>query len=88
MKPQARHKAYQKRARTVLRLPDLEFAKAAVLDSLTSTDAQLRMRSYGCAATDAQLRMRSLGRTTERHLGSKQRIRSAVNDRIGIEPVP
>jgi len=54
MKPQARHKAYQKRARTVLRLPDLEFAKAAVLDSLTSTDAQLRMRSYGCAATDAQ----------------------------------
>jgi hypothetical protein len=74
MKPQARHKAYQKRARTVLRLPDLEFAKAAVLDSLTSTDAQLRMRS--------------LGRTTERHLGSKQRIRSAVNDRIGIEPVP
>jgi site-specific recombinase XerD len=24
--------------------------------------------------------------TTERYLGSKQRIRSAVNDRIGIEP--
>ena len=55
MKPQARHKAYQKRARTVLRLPDLEFAKAAVLDSLTSTDAQLRMRSYGCAAWVGQL---------------------------------
>lgn len=26
--------------------------------------------------------------TTERYLGSKQRIRSAVNDRIGIEPAP
>jgi site-specific recombinase XerD len=26
--------------------------------------------------------------TTERHLGCKQRIRSAVNDRIGIEPNP
>jgi site-specific recombinase XerD len=25
-------------------------------------------------------------RTTERYLGSKQRIRFAVNDRIGIEP--
>jgi site-specific recombinase XerD len=26
--------------------------------------------------------------TTERYLGSKQRIRLAVNDRIGIEPDP
>jgi site-specific recombinase XerD len=26
--------------------------------------------------------------TTERYLGCKQRIRSAVNDRIGIEPAP
>ena len=26
--------------------------------------------------------------TTEHYLGCKQRIRSAVNDRIGIEPVP
>ena len=26
--------------------------------------------------------------TTERYLGCKQRIRSAVNDRIGIEPLP
>jgi len=26
--------------------------------------------------------------TTERNLGCKQRIRSAVNDRIGIEPNP
>ncbi len=26
--------------------------------------------------------------TTERYLGCKQRVRSAVNDRIGIEPNP
>ncbi len=26
--------------------------------------------------------------TTERYLGCKQRIRSAVNDRVGIEPSP
>jgi hypothetical protein len=26
--------------------------------------------------------------TTERYLGCKQRIRSAVNDRIGIQPNP
>jgi hypothetical protein len=26
--------------------------------------------------------------TTERYLGCRQRIRSAVNDRIGIEPIP
>jgi len=26
--------------------------------------------------------------TTERYLGCKQRIQSAVNDRIGIEPIP
>ena len=26
--------------------------------------------------------------TTERYLGCKQRIRSAVNDRIGLEPAP
>jgi site-specific recombinase XerD len=40
MKPKPRCKADRKKAKTVLRLPDLEFAKAAVLDSLTSTDAQ------------------------------------------------
>jgi hypothetical protein len=40
MKPKPRHKANQKKAKAILRLPDLEFAKSAVLDSLTSTDAQ------------------------------------------------
>ena len=32
MMPKPRRKADQKKAKTVLRLPDLEFAKAAVLD--------------------------------------------------------
>jgi site-specific recombinase XerD len=40
MKSKPRYKGDRKKAKTVLRLPDLEFAKAAVLDSLTSTDAQ------------------------------------------------
>jgi hypothetical protein len=35
MKPEPRSKSDRKKAKTVLRLPDLEFAKAAVLDSLT-----------------------------------------------------
>lgn len=40
MEPKPRCNADRKKAKTVLRLPDLEFAKAAVFDSLTSTDAQ------------------------------------------------
>lgn len=31
---------------------------------------------------------RAQAQTTERYLGCKQRIRSAVNDRIGVEPNP
>ena len=40
MKQKPRSRAKRKNAKTVLRLPDLEFAKAAVLNSLTSPDAQ------------------------------------------------
>ncbi len=40
MKQNPRSKSTRKKAKTVLRLPDLEFAKAAVLNSLTSPDAQ------------------------------------------------
>jgi len=50
MKPKSRRKADQKKAKTVLRLPDLEFAKSAVLDSLTSTDAQ---RGYAMQLTSS-----------------------------------
>jgi hypothetical protein len=37
---QPRSRVNRKKAKTVLRLPDLEHAKAAVLNSLTSADAQ------------------------------------------------
>ena len=40
MKQKPRSRADRKKAKTVLRLPDLEFAKSAVLSSLTSFDAQ------------------------------------------------
>jgi hypothetical protein len=40
MEQNPRSKANPKKAKTVLRLPDLEYAKAAVLNSLTSPDAQ------------------------------------------------
>jgi hypothetical protein len=40
MKQKPRSRVNRKKAKTVLRLPDLEHAKAAVLNSLTSVDAQ------------------------------------------------
>ena len=40
MKQKPRSRVNRKKAKTVLRLPDLEHAKAAVLNSLTSADAQ------------------------------------------------
>jgi integrase len=45
-----------------------------------------------CHASGGELEQIQLGhvsvQTTERYLGCKQRFRSAVNDRIGIEPNP
>ena len=46
MKRKPHHRAKGKRARTILRLPDLEHAKTAVLNSLTNYDSQ---RGYGHA---------------------------------------
>ena len=40
MKQKPRSRVNRKKAKTVLRLPDLELAKAAVLNSLPSADAQ------------------------------------------------
>lgn len=40
MKQYPRSKVNRKKPKTVLRPPDLEFAKAAVINSLTSSDAQ------------------------------------------------
>jgi hypothetical protein len=62
MKHKSRCTKQRKHPKTRLRLPDLEFSKTAVLNSLTSADGQ---RGYSHAI---------------------ERIRSAVNDQIGIEP--
>ena len=52
-----KRKPYSRRKRTgtksVLRLPDLEHAKAAVLNSLTSLDAQ---RGYRSSTTERETR--------------------------------
>jgi len=86
--------------RSVLRLPDLEHAKAAVLCARNVGVAKLaphdlrRTCARLCHASGGELEQIQflLGHvsveTTERYLGCKQRIRSAVNDRIGIEPNP
>src|ERR1700680_1827972 len=44
MKQKPRSRVNRKKAKSVLRLPDLEHAKAAVLNSLSSADAQRRYR--------------------------------------------
>ena len=144
-KPSSRRR--RSRTKSILRLSDLEHAKAAVLNSLNSADAKrgyshaidefvewycseprlafnrivvLRYRSHlesrqlapgtinlrlgavrrlayeaancGLLSADLEQIQFLLGhvsvQTTERYLGCKQRIRAAVNDRIGIEPNP
>src|SRR5437868_13820123 len=106
-KPHARRK--RTTTKSVLRLPDLEHAKAAVLNSLTSPDAQRGYRhaidefvDWYCSEPRlalnrivvlryrSHLESRQLvpGTVNQRYLGCKQRIRSAVNDHIGIEPNP
>jgi hypothetical protein len=65
--------------KTVLRLPDLDQAKSAVLNSLTSVDAQ---RGYRHAIDEFVEWCCS----TERYLGCKQLIRNAVHDQLGIQP--
>ena len=62
-------------------------AKLATHD-LRRTCARLCHASGG-ELEQIQFRLGHLSvQTTERYLGCKQRIRSAVNDRIGIEPTP
>ena len=120
-KPKCHKKKSPKR---VLALPDLERAKTAVLNSLTSSNGQRvgdgmspkvlwdvrpsgassrRHRQAGAARSSTNLRQSVppgggeldqiqflLGhvsvQTTERYLGCNQKLRSAVNDRLGIEP--
>ncbi len=68
-----------------------EFAKKAGIDKLAPHDLR-RTCARLCHSAGGELEQIQflLGhvsiQTTERYLGCKQRIRSAVNDRIGIEP--
>jgi len=68
-----------------------EFAGKAAIDKLAPHDLR-RTSARLCHAAGGELEQIQflLGhvsiQTTERYLGCKQRIRSAVNDRIGIEP--
>ena len=69
-----------------------EYAAKAGIDKLAPHDLR-RTCARLCYAARGELEQIQflLGhvsiQTTERYLGCKQRIRSAVNDRIGIEPV-
>jgi integrase len=68
-----------------------EYARKARIEKLTPHDLR-RICARLCHAAGSELEQIQflLGRvsiqTTERYLGCKQRIRSAVNDPIGIEP--
>jgi hypothetical protein len=53
MKHNLRSKANRKKANAVLGLPDLEYAKAAVLNSLTSLDAQRKSCAEAAEASTA-----------------------------------
>ena len=76
MKQQPRSRGRRNSTKSALGLPDLEFARAAVLKTSTQqTQIQFLLGQVSVQAT-------------ERHLGCKQRIQSAVKDRIGIEPNP
>jgi hypothetical protein len=52
MKHASRCKKQRKHPKTRLRLPDLEFSKTAVLNSLSSADGQ---RGYGHAMTSSSI---------------------------------
>jgi integrase len=84
----------------ILKLPDLEQSKSAVLNSLTSEDWIPSPAPHDLRRTCARLCHQAGGeleqiqfllgdvsvQTTDRYLGCKQRFRNAVNDRIGLEP--
>jgi integrase len=70
-----------------------DWAKEASIPNLAPHDLRRSCaRLCQCAGGELEQIQLLLGhvsiQTTERYLGSKQRIRCAVNDRIGIEPNP
>ena len=76
-----------KKPKNALRLPDLDQAKSAVLNSLPSKESQ---RGYRHAIEEfiawycSEPRLSFTRTVVTRY---QQRIRGAVNDRIGIEPL-
>jgi hypothetical protein len=93
MKLKSRSKSNLKKAKNVLRLPDLEFAKAAVLNSLTSFDAQRGYRhaidefvDWYCSeprlALNRTVALRYRTYLEARHLAS-----GAINLRLGAVPL-
>lgn len=77
MNKKSRPKPNATTTRSVLRLPDLRRICARLCHS---SGGELEQIQFLLGHLSVQ--------TTERYLGCKQRIRSAVNDRIGIEPNP
>jgi hypothetical protein len=61
-----------KKPQSILKIPDLDYSKSAVLNSLPSLNSR---RSYEHAIRDC----------IEWYC-SKQRLQNAVNDRMGLEP--
>jgi hypothetical protein len=79
----------KKPPKRILALPDLEQAKSAVLNTLTSKSGQ---RTYDHAITEfvewycSEPRLAFNRTVVLRYLGCKQKLRIAVNDKLGIEP--
>jgi hypothetical protein len=87
-----------KRKRTpksIIKLPDLEQSKSAVLNSQSSLSSQRTydhaIREFIASGRDELEQIQFLlghvsVQTAEWYSGCKQRLRNAVDDRIGLEP--
>ena len=89
MNKKSRPKTKRTTTRSVLRLPDLEHAKAAVLNSLTSRDAQRGYRhaidefvDWYCSEPRLALN-RIVGLRYRSHLESRQLAPGTINLRLG-----
>ena len=92
MKPKSHPRTRRSTTKSVLRLPDLEQAKAAVLNSLTSPDAQ---RGYRHAidefvewyCSEPRLAFNRIVVLRYRaHLESRQLAPGTINLRLGVPP--
>jgi site-specific recombinase XerD len=85
-----RKKSKRPKAKTILRLPDLEQSKNAVLQSLATPSSQESYCARLCRLAGGELEQiqfllgHALVETTERYLGCKQKLSHAVNDNLGL----